>query len=161
MKGFKFHEMSFWYLILFLLWCGVSIISLHESDAIHMLSYPYVSWRNPICLYLSIFYWEWLFCNIHVNVWRLLYACGLCEWIWRSDDKFGCSLLIVFSLVCLFIYSVLPLIRLEFTVVYAAWSAPATCLCLLSSLIVGFVLLPLHLSFKHGFWGLGGGGTWL
>lgn len=99
--------MSFQHLILFLLWCGVSIISLHESDAIHMLSYPYVSLRNPICLYLSIFYWEWLFCKVHVNVWRLPYARGLCEWIWRPEDKFGCSLLIVFSLICLFIYSVI------------------------------------------------------
>lgn len=60
--------------------------------------------------------------------------------------------------VCLFILS-LPLIRLEFTVVCAGWSAPAICLCLLSSLIVGFLLLPLHLGFKHGFWGSGDGGT--
>lgn len=104
MKGFKFHEMSFRHLISFLLWCGASIISLHESDAIHMLSYPYVSWKNPICLYLSISYWEWLFCNVHVPVWKLTYA--LSEWIWRPENKFGCSLLVVISFVCLFIYSV-------------------------------------------------------
>lgn len=33
---------------------------------------------------------------------RYTYACGLCACVSRTEDKFGCSLLVVISLVCLF-----------------------------------------------------------